>query len=188
MRQLKPRIWFLISLLCFLGALVCIHLGRERTRPTLGGPAPALLSPSVPVAPAQPAAPLLSTATYARLQYAATNAFPEPADSQYPNRLRNSEASLERLIRSDAAVLLVNASLDMERDLTLAVPSALRPAGEVGSYVIQSRGKVSEPFRKVLEAAGARIVSYVPNNAYLVRLTASQVASVAASMSSGITG
>lgn len=180
MPPLKPRIWFLISLLCFLGALVCIHLGRTRTRPA-AEPAPALVSPSAPATPVQPAAPLLSITPYARLKYAASNAFPEEADSPYPNRLRNSDVPLERLIRSDAAVLLVNASLNMERDLTLAVPPALRPSGDVSSYVIQSRGKVSEPFRKVLEAAGAQIVSYVPNNAYLVRLTSSQVASVAAS-------
>jgi len=40
-----------------------------------------------------------------------------------------------------------------------------------GSYIVQSRGVLSDPFRERLTRAGARIVSYIPNNAYLVRAT-----------------
>ena len=42
-----------------------------------------------------------------------------------------------------------------------------------GAYIVQSRTPLDEGFRGCVQAAGASIVSYIPNNAYLVRASAS---------------
>src|SRR6185503_2448748 len=51
-------------------------------------------------------------------------------------------------------------------------PDHLRAQGDPGSYIVQARGALSDAFRAQLTASGAEIISYVPNNAYLVRATA----------------
>jgi subtilisin-like proprotein convertase family protein len=89
-------------------------------------------------------------------------------------RLTNSITPLGQLIRSPAAILLENASLDTSQALTLAIPDHLRAHGDPGAYVVQSRAPLDDAFRARLQAAGALIVAYIPNQAYLVR--ASQVA------------
>ena len=38
------------------------------------------------------------------------------------------------------------------------------------TYIAQARGPVTAAFRRHITSAGGRIVSYIPNNAYLVRL------------------
>ena len=71
--------------------------------------------------------------------------------------------------RSDTAILLENALLDTAQPATLAIPDHLRAQGDPGSYVVQARGPIDAGFRSLLKAAGASVVSYIPNNAYLVR-------------------
>src|SRR6185436_16240219 len=87
-------------------------------------------------------------------------------------RLRNTMLPLDELMRSDAAVLLRNALIDATSGVSLPIPPHLRVHGETKSFVVQSRGTITESFRGALKAAGAEIVSYVPNNAYLVRVSA----------------
>ncbi len=174
----QTRFWSLVSLVCFLGALVFIYLGRERER---ARPTPLPSTAPAPASVAIPPVPLLSASVFQGIRYTAPNSYPEASDSAYPHRLRNTPDSIEQLIRNERAILLVNASVDMGRDVSLAVPAALQASGDISSYVVQARGKVSDSFRKVLEGAGARIVSYVPNNAYLVRVSPPAMASIAAS-------
>ncbi len=50
------------------------------------------------------------------------------------------------------------------------MPGQLRPQGDPGAYIVQARGPIDNAFRAMLAAAGAQIVSYIPNDAYLVRL------------------
>ncbi|MBI1841821.1 MAG: S8 family serine peptidase [Verrucomicrobia bacterium] len=169
----KPRTWFLISALCLLGAIVFWELGRRQEKAGQT-PAPAPQSPGQSQATGAPA-PLLSRASPTSFSYVATNAFPEPKDSRYPHRLRNTPTPLSELLHSDDALLLANALLDLRRPLELAVPAGLRPSGEVGSFVVQSRGKITDDFRGMLSSIGAEIVSYVPNNALLVRVSSERV-------------
>jgi subtilisin-like proprotein convertase family protein len=87
-------------------------------------------------------------------------------------RLSNTTNSLNQLVKDRHAILLANAFIDTAAGLDLKIPSQLCSAGDPGAYIVQARGPVDAGFRAALTAAGAQIVSYIPNNAYLVRLTA----------------
>src|ERR1019366_4272889 len=88
--------------------------------------------------------------------------------NHFPLRLSNTTAPIGQLQRSDHALLLENALLDTTRPGT-AIPDHLCAHGDPGSYLVQARGPIDNAFRSLLQAAGAEIVSYIPNNAYLVR-------------------
>src|SRR5258706_16411102 len=60
------------------------------------------------------------------------------------------------------------------------MPDRLRAHRDNGSYIAQSRGAWDEAFRNPLGDAGASIISYIPNNAYLVRVSASGADQIAA--------
>ena len=104
---------------------------------------------------------------------------PEPFATQHATRntnrfalrLSNTTTPLRQLQRSDQAILLENALLDTTRPAP-AIPDHLRAQGDPGSYLVQARGPIDNAFRSLLQAAGATIVSYIPNNAYLVRASA----------------
>lgn len=170
----KPRIWLVISLLCFLGAAVFWELGnreaaRRRVAPKVSPaePTPAAATNPTSIAPAQS---MLLSSHVGSVAYVRSNQFPEPKDSKHPLRLRNSSTSLADLSRRENALLLANALLDLSQPLALAVPEKLQLKGETKSYVVQSRTKVDDRFRQLLKDAGAEVVSYVPNNALLVRM------------------
>ncbi len=48
----------------------------------------------------------------------------------------------------------------------------MQAQGDPGAYIVQARGPINNAFRAALAAAGAQIVSYIPNNAYLVTVSA----------------
>ena len=96
-------------------------------------------------------------------------------DPRFPYRLSNTSKPLQELARSDKAVLLENALLDTERPLDLPIPQSFRSLNDPGSYIVQSRAAAGSRFRALLEAAGAKVVAYIPNNAYLVRAPAPAV-------------
>ena len=87
-------------------------------------------------------------------------------------RLANTTNSLKQLTTAPHAILLANAFIDTDAQLDLKIPAHLRSAGDPGSYIVQARGLITEEFRQALAAAGAAVISYVPNNAYLVRASA----------------
>lgn len=87
-------------------------------------------------------------------------------------RLNNTGRKAGELLRDPRALILENALIDTGRPLAASIPDHLRAAEEPGSYVVQARGLVDEPFRQALKSAGAEVVSYLPNNAYLVRASA----------------
>ena len=74
-------------------------------------------------------------------------------------------------MRNDRALLLENALLDTAQPAP-AIPAHLRAQGDPGSYLVQARGQIDDAFRSMLKTAGATVVSYIPNNAYLVRASA----------------
>ena len=125
-------------------------------------------------APGQPAAAALTAGGIARTGGAAPNARPTAArpPSQFPYRLTNTDRSLTQLGRSDSAILLENALIDTESPAPLAVPEHLRALGDSGSYLVQWRRPLDKAFYARLLEAGAEFVSYIPNNAALVRASA----------------
>ena len=161
----RPFIWILACLLCLAGAW-------------LFWPRPATtrdVSPSrshEAVAPAvQPR--LTTAAATASNRLATVSATAAPAQTnQFPWRLGNTAKSLDQLVRDRHAILLENALIDSSRPLALSIPKNLRSQGDPGAYIVQARGPIDNAFRAMLAQAGAEIVSYIPNNAYLVRAPA----------------
>lgn len=174
----KPKAWLAVSLLCLLGAGIFWQLGRRemaRRRPPVATP-PAV---AVPSAATRPAA-LLSTAPTG-IQYLASPRFKEPVKSPVPWRLRNTDEPLDTLARRENTLLLANALIDLGRSVELAIPESLRLKEETSTYLVQSKSKVDDDFRSLLGRVGARIVSYVPNNAFLVRMPASRTTELSGS-------
>jgi len=87
-------------------------------------------------------------------------------------RLSNTTKTLGELTPSPRAILLENALIDTASVVDLKIPAHLRATGEPGAYIVQARAVVNAAFRAALANAGAQIVSYIPNNAYLVQLSA----------------
>lgn len=98
--------------------------------------------------------------------HAATNA------SRFAYRLSNTKKSIGELAHNDKAILLENALVDTSGSTDLAIPAHLKSQGDPGSYIVQSKGALDDNFRAMLAKAGAAVVSYIPNNAYLVRASA----------------
>jgi subtilisin-like proprotein convertase family protein len=159
---------YVVLLLCFLAAagvwLFWPHGSPQTAGPGVGaanGSAAAVKNSFAPAA-AKASVPTLNT-------------------NKLVFRLSNTTNSIRRLEAMPHAILLANAFIDTDKPLDLKIPSHLRSAGDPGSYIVQARGAVNAPFRAALAQAGAQIVSYIPNNAYLVRLTAGEAGALAGS-------
>ena len=172
-----PLLWFTISVVCFVGAYYCWRVGERwggaRVGAGAGGvPASVVTGASGRVSAAACLLPQLTGELVARLgaSGAGTNG------SALAYRLRNTDLPMKELVRREHALLLENALLDTERPVALALPEGLRAKGEPGSYVVQARGALDDAFRARLRAVGAAVVSYIPNQAYLVRASAAAAA------------
>jgi subtilisin-like proprotein convertase family protein len=89
--------------------------------------------------------------------------------NRFEHRLSNTTASVDELARRENSIVLANALLDTAKPISLNIPEHLRSNGDPGSYIVQSKGPVDARFREALAASGAAIISYIPNNAFLVR-------------------
>jgi subtilisin family serine protease/subtilisin-like proprotein convertase family protein len=172
---LKTRTWFLVSLICLLGAIYFWQLGNKRAAQQKKEGSTELAPPGRTNA----VVPLLSTSgTPDRLKPGLqTNAVTGSTDTNapFPYRISNTVRKINELVRSDSAILLRNALIDTTSGAPLQIPAHLRSQGDPGSYIVQSRGTTTDAFREALRSAGAEIVSYVPNNAYLVRASAAAI-------------
>ncbi|MEN9572384.1 MAG: hypothetical protein RL514_239 [Verrucomicrobiota bacterium] len=171
---MKSRYWFLLSLLLLVAAGWFWHLGEQRR--LRDQPAPGGTNAPAQVSALERFLRLPSVLTGRPVPREVKVASPKPpellsltSDPRFPFRLRNSQKPLTELFASETAVLLRNAFVETLEPTHLNIPAHLRSAGEPGSYVVQARGLIDANFRAVLRGAGAEIVSYVPNNAYLVR-------------------
>jgi len=99
--------------------------------------------------------------------------------NKFAYRLSNTTKSLDQLLRDDKAVLLENALIDTRQPLNFSIPKNLQAAGNPGAYIVQANGPIDSAFRAMLAAAGATIVSYIPNDAYLVRISAGSANAIA---------
>ncbi len=180
---MRSRFWSVISVLAFVAAILCWLEGDRRraanappVAPASAAPAPATNEPGAGAAAPQ-GVRLLSNPGILMRQPAvvtATSGGPAPAaspDALLPMRLRNVDAPLGELSRRDTAVLLRNALIDTAGQEPLDVPAVLRSTDAPGAYIVQARGNTTDGLRERIRAAGGRLVSYVPNNAYLVRLS-----------------
>ena len=97
------------------------------------------------------------------------------------NRLSNTTHSIGWLTKRPHAVLLENAFIDTEVRQGLKIPDNLKHHEKPGAYIVQARNAPDARFRSVLTMAGAQIVSYIPNNAYLVQISESGAGTLAGS-------
>jgi len=158
---LKRRVWIAIGILCLIGVLFWRFGGNQGHN----GTGPVATVKTNPVA-------LLSLETNKGANQAVANGV---ATLPFPYRISNTTRKIDELIRSDSAILLRNALIDSVSGVPLNIPAHLRSQGDPGSYIVQSRGAITEEFRAQLGALGAEIVAYVPNNAYLVHANAGVV-------------
>ncbi|MCZ7639226.1 MAG: S8 family serine peptidase [Verrucomicrobia bacterium] len=70
--------------------------------------------------------------------------------------------------------------MDTASPVPLPVPDLLRASSEPGAYLVQAQGPLTPAFRARIAAQGGRVVSYIPNNAYLVRISAAGAAALRA--------
>jgi subtilisin-like proprotein convertase family protein len=156
-------IWLVPCLLLLLAGVWL--LWRLESRPAGKSAAPTGFSYTAPrpVLPGQ--LPAGNQSVPARVRAAlATNAF--------ALRLSNTPNSIGELVNDPHAILLENALIDTRRPLDFSIPKHLQAQGDPGAYIVQSRGPITAAFRAKLSQAGAEIISYIPNDAYLVRVTA----------------
>ncbi|HXE42410.1 MAG TPA: hypothetical protein VN516_05240, partial [Candidatus Baltobacteraceae bacterium] len=88
-------------------------------------------------------------------------------------RLSNTSKSIGQLTGERKAILLANALIDTGAGANLSIPKHLQAQGDPGAYIVQAKGTIDPAFREMLARAGAEIISYIPNNAYLVKISGS---------------
>jgi subtilisin family serine protease/subtilisin-like proprotein convertase family protein len=177
----RPLFWLGLSVLFFVAAAYFWQLGDKwEARKAKAGPAatPQTTSPTNHAA-AGKAPKLTGQSPAATTQSASGAGVVSSLDTRHPTsntrfayRLSNTKKSLGELTRDDKAILLENALVDTSGSKDLGIPSHLKAEGDPGSYIVQSKGPLDDTFRAMLAKAGATIVSYIPNNAYLVRASA----------------
>jgi alpha-tubulin suppressor-like RCC1 family protein/subtilisin-like proprotein convertase family protein len=106
---------------------------------------------------------------------ASTNAVKAAAAAAKTNRfawrLHNTDKTIGQLQHDPHAILLENAFIDTSAKFNLNIPKNLQSPGDPGAYIVQARGTITPPFKAMLAMNGATVISYIPNNAYLVRAT-----------------
>ncbi|MDB6067815.1 MAG: Peptidase and in kexin sedolisin [Pedosphaera sp.] len=160
--QRRPLFWLFTSLLCLGGAIYFWQWGdRMAAEKAAAHQAPATAAPAV-----QGGATPATTAP--KPTPAASSAAAKSSPTAY--RVSNTDRKVNQLLANDRAILLANALIDTTKPLDgLAIPDRLRAPKNSGSYVVVARDPLDEPFRALLNSSGASIISYIPNNAYLVR-------------------
>ncbi|HKQ37608.1 MAG TPA: S8 family serine peptidase [Verrucomicrobiae bacterium] len=128
----------------------------------------------------QSARPVPRTQTKAGLETGATKTNVSHNIPLLAYRIKNTQRPLGELVYSDSAILLRNALFDAAEAAPLDIPAHLKAQGDPGSYVVQARGPIDQAFLARLKAVGAEIISYIPNNAYLVRAQGSVANQLAA--------
>ena len=169
----RPLFWLCLSVICFFSAAYFWQLGDEWAEKKSGTGTTGTNQLKLPSTASNSISSTgvlyqLSQPGTSVLALASTTSSPDPL----PYRLKNTPASIGELIYRPRAILLENALLDTTGNLALSLPEQLRSPGDAGAYIVQSRSILDNSFRQALTQAGATIISYIPNNAYLVRASA----------------
>ena len=84
----------------------------------------------------------------------------------------NTTVDIDRLARSETAILLRNARIETLEEREVPIPTSLQAGKEPGCYIIQAQGNIDQEFYRQLERLGGKVISYIPNNAALVAISA----------------
>ncbi|MGH7970504.1 MAG: hypothetical protein ACREIC_17400 [Limisphaerales bacterium] len=179
----RSLFWLCVSMLCFIGAVYFWRLGDQWAAEKAAARARAQ-QPKQQPAQAKPAThhaqPFALLSQPGALNSPGTTSTNPPRADWLKHRLSNTSQKPSALARNNHAVLLENALLDTSLPGKLPIPDSLRSKGDPGTYIVQSRQPLDNAFRAALKAAGATIVGFVPNNAYLVRASAEVAAQLEA--------
>lgn len=187
---MKARIWSVISLICFLAAIGFWLLGNHRQRAkeafraTNAAPANSqsvVSTPAIRLLATQQLESFSHTASSVARPQAPQIGSSEPkklSDPIHPLRLRNTDLPVERLSRIETAILLRNALIDTALGRPIEIPAHLRAPADPGAYLVQSRGSANDRFLAALSDQGAALVSYIPNNTWLVRASVDAAARI----------
>lgn len=190
--RFRSLLWFLASLLCFAAAVVFWRMGnRWAAEGNAGAAGRAAAAPQAAAVPSGKGDTQARKEGVFRLVSEAGNLNrPEPKTrvtkasteelARTAYRLSNTPEPVNTLARRPSAILLENALFDTSVPRELAVPPHLRAQGDPGAYIVQSRTALNALFREEIRRAGAEIVAYIPNQAYLVRATAAAARQLAA--------
>ncbi|HON07004.1 MAG TPA: S8 family serine peptidase, partial [Verrucomicrobiota bacterium] len=156
--------WALVSVLLFVGAGVSWQIAEWQEHQKLK----------------QTQSPATNTVSTSRVERVSTNSqlnaviTNSPASKpSIPIRLTNSDKKPAELAKSPTALLLQNAVIDTSTGKPLPIPSVLLSPTNSHSFIVQSSGPLNDAIRNGIKTAKAKIVSYIPNNAYLVRAESS---------------
>lgn len=183
--RLESRTWFLLSLLLLAAALFFWLYGNDYQARKSIQPPPQTNQQRQASSLSQSASgynfPLLTrldsalaaqiAATPAQTVRTASERRPAMQSGRAAYRVSNTPKSAQELARSDTAILLRNAWIDTTQSAALPIPAHLKSSGDPGSYLVQARGPIRDEFRARLREANASIISYIPNNSYLVRVS-----------------
>ncbi|NOS70104.1 MAG: S8 family serine peptidase [Verrucomicrobia bacterium] len=158
----RPMLWFVISLLCMAGAFYCWRLGNKWAAQKRDAAPVAVTNQTVAPAGTAPVSNTNAVAAPAPVTAVKSNSF-------LAHRLTNTPRPYGDLLRDNKAILLENALIDTALPLNFNIPDHLRFDGDPGSYIVKLRGPFDKAFREVLAEVGAEFVSYIPNDAVLVR-------------------
>ena len=179
----RPLFWVTVSLLCLVGAFYFWRQGEARRlaesaaqKPSTPAPVEVKPAPATNAPPASSAAPVVPAKSMAAAAAA--------SKSRFPYRLSNTSRTTGQLLRSGTAIHLMNALIDTAKPVNLSIPDRLRAPQDNGSYIVQAHGAIDNNFRAMLQNAGATIVSPIPNNAFLVRVSDAGAQQIAASAQS----
>jgi alpha-tubulin suppressor-like RCC1 family protein/subtilisin-like proprotein convertase family protein len=170
---MKSRFWIVLCVLAVAGAWLLWPSGHR--------PSPAVKKSVAAAAPAVSVAALMPPPANALpkcLATVATNNI-SAKTNRFAFRLANTAKTIGQLASDRHAILLDNALIETDAKMNLKIPAHLRAAGDPGAFIVQARGVISAAFRAALAAAGGQIVSYIPNNAYLVQLDAAGAGALA---------
>ena len=160
---MRARVWIVLlaCLLCLAGTWLFWHQPvNSRTQP-----------PARPTVATPLATTVRSASTAPNLLTPAASTAAKAGANEFAYRLSNTTKTIGQLTGDRHAVLLENALLDTSKPLNLSIPAQLRSPGDPGAYIVQARGPIGRSFRALLARSGVQIVAYIPNNAYLVRVS-----------------
>src|SRR5665213_3496580 len=168
--KVRLKIVVPLCLLALVAAWLLWPRGGRTTAEQNNSAAPAPLA-AAKISAASAVVPNVVAAAAGTLSAAATN--------RLTFRLANTPESISQLKGDRHAILLESAFIDTTAKVNLKIPSHPQATGDPGAYLVQARGAVDGAFRAALAGAGGKIISYIPNNAFLVEMTAAVAAALA---------
>ncbi|HUS36765.1 MAG TPA: hypothetical protein VM680_15565, partial [Verrucomicrobiae bacterium] len=158
------RFWLALSLLLGAGAIVVWFKGRPQTTDS-----PAAVAWAQPQSATARVQALMTTPS---VLAATGGTVTKPTGTKTLTQryqLKNVDQTIETLQRVESAILMKNALIDTRQRIELSIPEKFRAGENPGAYIVQANSAPTAAFQQMLKDAGAEIVAYVPNNAFLVK-------------------